>query len=210
MRAVPHWRQDLGDGEEMSVFRAEYKKLIQVGTRSTYQIVLEVPEEQTDDALAILGGVPKSGKQVWVAVARLTPESDGDRESGSAPVPPGPEKPSSAPNQKGPAPSDDAPVVITRFFDGTAVPVPGTRVPTDGERIRTRAVMLCKDPAFFEWLNAERPMKRIESHMSREDWTQMVLKERLGIGSRSILAHDPEAQKRFLLLEAQYKAEKSA
>jgi hypothetical protein len=171
----------------MTAFKAEFVEFKQIKTRSCYQIVLEIPAEQADDALAVLGGVPKPNAQVWVAVARLN-ESDGAR-AAVAPNLPAPEK-LLAPQASGPAPSD--------------VPF-GHRGPTEGERIRTRAVMLCKDEKFQEWAT-QYIGGRSYDHWDAEIARQVIL-SRCGIASRAELATNPEAQKKFLLLEAQYRAE---
>src|SRR4051794_33494293 len=42
-----------------------------VKTRRTVQIVIEVPIEQADQALAALGGLPQPAEEKWVAVARI-------------------------------------------------------------------------------------------------------------------------------------------
>ena len=42
-----------------------------IKTRSTAQLIVELPIENADIALRALGGVPQSGKEVSVAVARL-------------------------------------------------------------------------------------------------------------------------------------------
>jgi hypothetical protein len=110
--------------------------------------------------------------------------SDGARD----PVPPSPEKPERTP---GPAPSD--------------VPF-GHRGPTDGERIRTRAVMLCKDVDFQDWIGVAASVGSTEADHEREAARELCAY--LGIVSRKALADNPEAQKRFLLLEAHYHAER--
>jgi hypothetical protein len=108
-------------------------------------------------------------------------ESDGARDN-VPPVSPTPEKPVLP---AGSAPSD--------------VPF-GHRGPTDGERMRTRAVMLCKDRAFKEWLtlNPYEPDRHARN----------TLAQQVGLNSLADLPGNPEAQKRFLLLEAQYHAER--
>lgn len=60
----------------MSAIAATFSDLKVVKSRSVGQLVLEVPIEKLDEALTILGGVPKPGNEVWVGVARLaaTPE----------------------------------------------------------------------------------------------------------------------------------------
>lgn len=42
-----------------------------VKSRSTAQLVIEIPIEAADAALTALGGVPLPGKECWVAIARL-------------------------------------------------------------------------------------------------------------------------------------------
>lgn len=42
-----------------------------IRTRKLCQIIIEVPIEQADSALAALGGVPRSDDEKWVAIARL-------------------------------------------------------------------------------------------------------------------------------------------
>jgi hypothetical protein len=114
-------------------------------------------------------------------------EPDGARDGSSAPLN-HPEKPERTP---GPAPSD--------------VPF-GHRGPTDGERIRTRAVMLCKDVDFQDWIGVAASVGSTEADHEREAARELCAY--LGIVSRKALANNLEAQKRFLLLEAHYHAER--
>jgi hypothetical protein len=56
------------------VLRATYADLKTVKTRSTCQLILELPIEALTDVVALLGA-PIPGNEVWVAVARLmTPQ----------------------------------------------------------------------------------------------------------------------------------------
>lgn len=50
--------------------RAAYTEIKMVKTRSVYQVVLEGPLEQMEDAIKMLG-IPKPGSETWVAVAML-------------------------------------------------------------------------------------------------------------------------------------------
>lgn len=52
------------------VLRATYADLKTVKTRSTCQLILELPIEALTDVVALLGA-PVPGNEVWVAVARL-------------------------------------------------------------------------------------------------------------------------------------------
>lgn len=56
-----------------------------IKTRKTAQLIIEVPIEGADAALAALGGVPRADREIWVAVARL-------QEDGTQAAPPEPEK----------------------------------------------------------------------------------------------------------------------
>jgi hypothetical protein len=104
-------------------------------------------------------------------------EPDGARDGSSAPLN-HPEKPERTP---GPAPSD-------------------------GERIRTRAVMLCKDVDFQDWIGVAASIGSTEADHEREAARELCAY--LGIVSRKALANNLDAQKRFLLLEAHYHAER--
>ena len=64
----------------------------------------------------------------------------------------------------------------------------------------TRAVMLCKDQGFQEWLNGPFPE---DGHP--EEATAAALKYAVDIKSRAELATNEEAQKKFLALEAEFK-----
>jgi hypothetical protein len=75
-------------------------------------------------------------------------------------------------------------------------PAPGP-APSDGERIRTRAVMLCKDRAFKEWLTL--------NQYEPDGNARNTLAQQIGLNSLADLPDNPEAQKRFLLMEAQYR-----
>lgn len=56
------------------VLKASYADLKTVKTRSTVQIILEMPIEALTDVVGLLGA-PVPGNEVWVAVARLRPEA---------------------------------------------------------------------------------------------------------------------------------------
>lgn len=56
------------------VLKCTYSDLKTVKTRSTCQLILELPIEALTDVVALLGA-PVPGNEVWVAVARLRPEA---------------------------------------------------------------------------------------------------------------------------------------
>lgn len=54
-----------------AAFRATYSDIKTVKTRGVVQFVFEVPAEEADHAMAVLGGLPKSASQTWVGIARI-------------------------------------------------------------------------------------------------------------------------------------------
>lgn len=54
-----------------AVFQATFADFRIVKGRKVAQVVVEVPLEAADNALAMLGGLPQPDKDRWVAVARL-------------------------------------------------------------------------------------------------------------------------------------------
>jgi hypothetical protein len=59
-----------------AAFKATYSDWKLLRTRKVVQIVLEVPVELADHAYRVLDGMPLSGEEIWVAVARLNAESE--------------------------------------------------------------------------------------------------------------------------------------
>lgn len=73
------------------VLKATYSDLKTVKTRSTCQLILELPIEALTEVVNLLGA-PVPGGEVWVAVARLKPEAvksepDSDDEPNKPPRP---------------------------------------------------------------------------------------------------------------------------
>lgn len=59
----------------MEAFRATYSDFKLVKTRKVIQIVLEVPVEQSNAVLDVLGGMPDPSKESWVGVALIRPDT---------------------------------------------------------------------------------------------------------------------------------------
>jgi hypothetical protein len=96
-----------------------------VKSRGVLQLVIEVPLENADAALATLGGVPQPAAERWVGVAPL-------REKPSAAVPePAPEPPAE-------------PAKVTRLHE---------RQPWSTLSRAQQAGILCQDPDFMAWRN---------------------------------------------------------
>jgi hypothetical protein len=97
-----------------------------------------------------------------------------------------------------PQPGGERWVTIAPVEDGGGFrPEPSPSVKTEGERIRTRAVLLCKDPRYGAWLGYGDDEEAAACHMQRY----------CKIHSRSELATNVEAQKRYLELERRYREE---
>jgi hypothetical protein len=90
-----------------------------------------------------------------------------------------------------PIPGSEKPVAIALL--GTAPEKPKTAEQELGEQIRTRAVLLCKEPAFQQWLQ-----------VAGEDDARDYLCEMLDIKSRSALARNQKAQREFVRIENRY------
>lgn len=72
-------------------------------------------------------------------------------------------------------------------------------------KARDRAILLCKDPAFQRWIAEELP--HIEAcGKTEEDKAAVLMRAGLQIASRSLIATNEQAYKRFLALEAEFKA----
>jgi hypothetical protein len=183
----------------MTAFEAEFVEFQQVKTRSVYKIVLEIPAEQADAALAILGGVPKPNAQVWVAVARLAKGPNGfEGNTERAGVATFINRSSARPKQSDGARGQDPEKPVS----SQASPRPA---PSETNRWQTRAAMLCKNVDFQDWIGVSASVSSTTADHER-DAAQMLC-EYLRIKSRAELATNPEAQKRLLLVEAQYRAE---
>lgn len=70
---------------------------------------------------------------------------------------------------------------------------------TEGEKAVTRAVMLCKDDAFQEWMLCRTDYPR------NEETARRAMLFRCAIDSRSDLATDTLARERFLCIEQEYR-----
>jgi len=87
------------------------------------QIVLEVPVEQADQAYRVLGGMPNSGEETWVAVARLKQESE------------------VVPNNRGHLPEPDK-----------TPPASAPERPARANRLTQQAAIACRDKKFQTWV----------------------------------------------------------
>ncbi len=59
----------------MTAIRATYSDLKLVKTRKVLQLIFEVPIEEADNALRVLGGMPRADAETWVGIAPITEEA---------------------------------------------------------------------------------------------------------------------------------------
>ena len=59
----------------MTAIRATYSDLKLVKTRKVLQLIFEVPIEEADNALRVLGGMPRADAETWVGIALITEEA---------------------------------------------------------------------------------------------------------------------------------------
>jgi len=64
---------------EAAAISATFSDFRIVKGRKVAQLVLEVPLEKANSALAALGGIPQPATETWVAVARLTAEPKSEK-----------------------------------------------------------------------------------------------------------------------------------
>lgn len=69
---------------EPTAIRATYADFRNVKTRQVCQIILEIPAEQSAEALRFLGGVPIAGTEKWFAIAPLDPKAGTPKEKAQA------------------------------------------------------------------------------------------------------------------------------
>ena len=53
----------------MPAIRATYSDVKLVKTRKVFQLIFEVPIEDADNALRVLGGLPRPAAERWVGIA---------------------------------------------------------------------------------------------------------------------------------------------
>lgn len=162
-----------------AAFKATYSDFRLIKGRKVVQFVFELPIEQADVALKVVGGMPNPAAEVWCAVARLDPEKI-ERQVMPVDAANGDPKP-------------------TRLDTS---PASGPDIPARANRLAQRAGILCNDPLFHRYL-AERHFKLPMAQMSTEGAAQFV-REHCKVESRSDIKPNTEAGLRWDLLESAF------
>lgn len=114
----------------MSAVAGVFTAFTTVNSRSVARIVIEVPIEQADAALAALGGFPKPAESRWVGIAPLVAE------------------PATAVPQPPPEPVPEPPATVTRLHE---------RQPWSTLSRAQQAGIRCGDAEFRRFMNVADP-----------------------------------------------------
>lgn len=153
-----------------------------VKTRKLAQLVFEVPIEEADRALSVLGGLPRSDAERWCGIARL---NAGRQDAGPSPLQRSPEAV---------AKTDDKPGKPKRHF---------SELPRSAQ-----AAMLCENPVFQRWLlKAVGLGVPSDDCTTMDDWAAKVIRIRCGVTSRSLLDKQDGAADIWDALHARFREE---
>lgn len=153
-----------------------------VKTRSTLQLIIELPIEQADAALKALGGVPQPGREKPVAVALLDTDA-----ITSGPLAATPAAPTPPPDEVHQAPAKQR--------------KPGAASSQDG--VVRQAGILCNDRQFQLWLARKRhPV--IDSFELGPEGAAKNLRIMCRVDSRREFAQPGPARDRFLKLADEF------
>lgn len=176
---------------ELAAIRATFSDLRIVKGRKVAQLVMEIPIEQADHALAVLGGIPRSDKEVWVGIARLDPDKIAASREDGPPCPSGIGTPPESAESVAPAASK-------------------TRKPFHELRPSQQAGIRCNDSDFWQWLDTQLAARRIvhtapaEVLTAPEQTAAHVVRQLCGVQSRAELDANPEAAAKWKRLNDQF------
>lgn len=199
--------------DEPAAIRASFSDFRIIKGRKQAQLILEVPIEEADNALAVLGGIPQPQSDCWVAVARLNgkqkTESYGDQlrrvmanqafltegavwveGEDSYQYQNGDWVPNN-PNQKGQYPTH------------AKRPGPKEKQRWEDLKLSMQAGIRCNEPAFQRFM---REGYDSEVHGDDDEDAANAVRHICGVNSRSGLNDNPEAAERWRQLERSYQA----
>lgn len=171
-----------------AAFKASFADFRLIKGRKVAQVIVEVPLEEADNALAALGGLPRPDVDRWVAVARLN----------GSPSPASIPEPARISGAAGEA--EAAPRIATQSASAGG----GEQKQKRERTLAQRAGILCGSKLFWAWINAKPATTFIVTDANdAAEW----LRAHTGVDSRREYDTDDEAGSRFLSLETQYLAE---
>ena len=159
----------------MTAVRGTFADAKSIKTRGVYQLIIEIPLESADHALAVLGGVPQPKAEQWVGIAPVT----------------APEQPQTA---------EEAERLLLK-----ATETPQEPEQLKGGARAKRAGILCGDETFQRWLFNTTFGKKWINDLPPEYREQLGAPEAAGIlrwqckthRSRAELDHNEEAGRIF-------------
>lgn len=168
-----------------AAFKATYSDFRLVKGRKIAQFIFEVPLEGADEALEILGGVPRPDREAWCAVARL---------QGSEVTPPATEDtvPSAQP---APVPTPDKPARASKSWHEMDY--------------AQQAGVLCNDPKFRAFLEDHFRHWNLKGYFIPEraaERAAQIVRECCQVESRSDIKPGTPAENRWNLLVSAYRA----
>lgn len=139
-----------------AAFQGTFADFRMVRGRKVAQIIVEVPLEQAGAALEAMGGLPMPEESRWVAVARMN------------------------------LPTDNKATAVGQVAGGGATEIPRAKSEkTPAQKAAIRCVLLCKEPAFREWLG------RYALESDTEEAAAERVRELIGAKSRRDIAIEP-------------------
>lgn len=180
------------------IIQADFVKPMPVPSRKVLQLVFEVPEEQADHAMEVLGGYPQSGENRWCGIALLKPTATRTGEPDHGPA----------------GPSLSEAVAALQPAEQTQERPKGderaTAMWSEAKRkMVQRAALVCKEEAFQNYIaRGYSVMWNHERHgdASAEDKAAYHVRMCCGVKSRSDIDPAEESGARFRDLMRRYEA----
>ncbi len=202
-----------------AAFQATYADFKLIKTRGVVSVSFELPVEQAQLALDVLGGMPIAASEVWCAIARLNPGADAKQNFV-------PSTTSSAshdsavhmPNSEFDSPDRGQKEEITHEVTTaqSTEPTPHQEIhPSDGAKktfgelpYPQQAGILCKDPRFVKFLEERYPtaMAAFRPSITEKPLTAEALRWVCGVESRSELMPGTKPGWRFENIIHQFQA----
>lgn len=166
-----------------AAFKATYSDFRLIKGRKVVQFVFELPIEQADVALKVVGGMPNPAAEVWCAVARLDPTKI---ESEVVPT----EGRQRAPRETGTI--DTSPASVPD--------IPARAI----NRLAQRAGILCNDPLFHRYLGEKHHVQQSHDRQATTLLAAAFVRNYCKVESRADILPNTEAATRLDLLESAF------
>lgn len=196
---------------DLAAIKATFSEWRMVKTRKTMQLIFEVPLEQGEHVLHVLG-MPMPDTEKWCAIALLrAPDNTGS----TAPHPAGREPtkareevvPHSEHNSLPGRDNAPPPANLERRGQLSEQAKERYRQAPEWQKAAMRASILCGDPQFQQWIRDQAGKPWMKGLAERDVTAAAAYKLRglLGITSRSEIGNNEDVYKRFIALETEYR-----